>query len=102
MGERADDRRIGVGAELGANQERIARRVEVVGRDRVVQYGESLGVDALLHQVAFHGVRNGEQMRLMAMPQRGRETLHVADRRRSAAGVRASRSTNWRWRASIE
>ena len=84
MGERADDRRIGFGAELGADEERIARRVEVVGRDRVVKHGESLGIDALLHQVVFHGVRNGQQMRLMAMPQGGRETLHMADRRRAA------------------
>ena len=84
MSERADDRRIGFRAELGADQQRIARGEEVVGRDGVVQHGETLGGDSLLHQVAFHGVRDGEQMRLMAMPRGRGEALHVADRRRAA------------------
>ena len=49
-----------------------------------MQHGESLGVDALLHQVPFHGVGDGEQMRLLAMPERRGEALDVADRGRAA------------------
>ena len=60
--------------------ERIARGEEVVGRDCVVQYGEAFGRNALLHEVTFYGVGDGEQMGLMAMPNGGGETLHVADR----------------------
>ena len=84
MSECADDRRIGFGTVLGPNDERIAGRVEVVGRHRVVQDGEPLRRNSLIHEVLFHGVGNGEQMRLMAMPQRRGEALDVADRGRAA------------------
>ena len=84
MSERADNRRIGFGAVLGPNDERIASRVEIIGRHGVVQHGEPFRRNSLIHEVLFHGMGNGEQMRLMAVPEGGSKALDVADRGRAA------------------
>jgi hypothetical protein len=84
VGECADDRRVVVGAQFGAHDERIALGVKIVGRHRVVEYGESLGRDALIHEMLLHGIGDGEQMRLAPVPNRGGEALNVADRWRPA------------------
>src|SRR5689334_22872220 len=76
--------RIYFGAVLGADDKRIARRMKIIRRYRVMQYGEPPGRDALLHKMLFHGVRNRDQVRLMAMPRRGGEPLDVANRRWTA------------------
>ena len=52
----------GVGAEFGPHKEWIARGEEVVGRNCVVQDGEAVGLDSLLYEVLFDGVRDGEQV----------------------------------------
>src|SRR5215204_637809 len=83
MGECANDRRIGIGAELGPDQERIARREEIIGRDGIMQNRKALGINSLVHKVPLHSMGNRQQMPLLAMPQRPSKTLHVSDRWRT-------------------
>src|SRR5262249_34148534 len=48
------DGRIRLGAMFGTDDERVARRIEIVGGDRVVQHGKSLSRDALLHEMLLY------------------------------------------------
>ncbi len=73
-----------VGAVFGPDDERVASRIEIVGRHRVVQHGEPFRRNSLIHEVLLHGVGNGQQMRLMAVPQRRGKALDMADRGRAA------------------
>ncbi len=84
MPERADDRRVGIGPELGPHRQWRADRHELFRRQRIMQHGDFVRRDALLDKVLLHRAGDGQQMRLIAVPSGGGETLHVADRLRAA------------------
>ena len=68
MGERADDGRAWFRAKFAADIGARAGWPQVVGVERVVEHGDSVGVEALVDQVLLHRGGAGDEVALAAMP----------------------------------